>query len=202
LLISPSQLAAYCAQEAQSWEALTFSKLRFLAGSQSVSTGAFDAANGLFRRFASDARFVGDVRDMRVKLQSADAAEKNFKTSSGGIYDIDFLCAFLLVQYNVPDKRGTLRDRLWRCAELDLLKKTDAAQLDHATELFRTVDHVLRLVAGRPCKWLPPSGHVKNATEALTPQILQREFPNGLETELEDARHGVHRIYENVLGKT
>lgn len=202
LLSSTSQLAAYFAQEAQAWEALTFSKLRFLVGSQSVAAGAFDAANSVFQRFASDARLVDHVRDMRIKLQGADAADMNFKTSAGAVYDIDFLCAFLLVRNHVADKRGTLRDRLWRCAELDLLKKTEAAQLDHATELFRTVDHVLRLVAGRPCKWLPASGHIKQAAEGLTSQILQRDFPDGLDAELEDSRHTVRQIYESALGKT
>ena len=200
LLISPAQLTGYFEQEAQAWEALTYSKLRYLVGSQSLAAGAFDAVHKLFQRFGSEDRFIDDVREMRIKLQSADAADRNFKTTAGGVYDIDFLCAYLLVRNQIPDKRGTLRDRLWRCAELDLLKKTDAAQLDHATELFRTVDHVLRLVAGRLCKWLPASGHVRHAAEALTSQILQRDFPNGLEVELEDARQGVRRIYENVLG--
>lgn len=195
LLISPTQLEAYFEQEAQAWEALTFSKMRFLAGSQTLSGRTFGAVNSLFWRFSSAPVFLPSVLEMRHKLESADSGEKNLKTAAGAIYDIDFLCAFLLVKHRFANKAGSLHDRIWRCAASELLKKTDAAQLDHATELFRTVDHVLRLVSGRPCKWLPMRGHARQATEKLTAEVLQREFPDGLEAELDHTCRKVREIY-------
>ena len=36
ILYSAAHLAAYCEHEAQPWEALTYTKLRFLAGSRSL----------------------------------------------------------------------------------------------------------------------------------------------------------------------
>jgi len=133
---------------------------------------------------------------MRTKLEST---EKNFKTSPGAIYDIDFLCSFLLVKHGIGDKAGNLRDRVWRCAAAALLEKADAAVLDHAAELLRTVEHVVRLVVGRARKWLPAAEHARQVTERLAAQILNRAFPQGLEAELEQNCRDVRNIFERRL---
>jgi glutamine synthetase adenylyltransferase len=92
-----------------------------------------------------------------------------------------------------------LRDRLWRCSAKGALEKRDAAPLDHAAELFRTIEHVLRLVTGRNCRWVPSAEHARHAVETLTSQILRREFPDGLEEELLRTFTEVRSIYERVV---
>jgi len=99
----------------------------------------------------------------------------------------------------VADKRGSLRDRLWRCADSGILDKSHAGLLDHAAELVRTVEHVARLVVGRAGKWLPATEHGRKVTEKLAGQILQREFPDGLESELDHTFAQVRAIYEQVF---
>ena len=94
---------------------------------------------------------------------------------------------------------GTLRDRLWRCASGGFLEKRDAARLDHAAELLRTVEHVVRLVVGRAWKWLPATEHARRVAEELTGRILERSFTDGLEGELEQTCGEVREIYERVL---
>src|SRR5205814_1777827 len=84
---------------------------------------------------------------------------------------------------HLRNKQGTLRDRIWRCSASGLLDKADAAVLDHAAELFRTVEHVVRLAVGRARKWLPGTEHARRVAEKVSSQILQREFPKGLEVE-------------------
>jgi glutamine synthetase adenylyltransferase len=200
LLISPCQLSAYFEQEAQAWEALMYTKLRFLAGSRELGEQSALATKILFRRFAADCGFVTAVREMRRKLEAADAPEHSFKSSPGGIYDIDFLSSFLLVKGNLPNKQGTLRDRLWRCAFNGLMNRADCAALDHAAELFRTAEHVARLVVGRARKWLPATEHAREVTERLCAQILQRDFPNGLEAELLQTEAKVRGIYDRLSG--
>jgi glutamate-ammonia-ligase adenylyltransferase len=201
LLSTPAQLTAYFAHEAQPWEALMYTKMRFLAGSQTLGESAVGALKTLFERFAADAGFQHAVREMRTKLEVAEAPGKSFKYSPGAIYDIDFITSFLLVKYAVADKRGSLRDRLWRCAGSGVLDKSDAGILDHAAELLRTVEHVARLVVGRAVKWLPATEHGRKVTEKLTGQILEREFPDGLERELDGTFEKVRAIYERVLGE-
>lgn len=199
LLVTPAQLNAYFEQEAQTWEALMYTKLRPLAGSRILSERVMHAACKLFERFAADPRFLQSAREMRTKLENAEGWEKNFKTSPGAIYDIDFLASFLLIKHRIRNKQGTIRDRIWRCSDSCLLNKTDASALDHAAELLRTVEHVVRLVVGRARKWLPATEHAREVTEKLTWRILGRDFSRGLEVELGESATNVRAIYDRVL---
>ena len=199
LLSSPSQLAAYFEHEAQAWEALMYTKLRFLAGSKTQGERASATLGILFDRFARDPGFAQAVREMRTKLEVAESSEKSFKYSPGAIYDVDFVTSFLLVKHGIADKRGSLRDRLWRCVASGVLDKSDAGVLDHAAELLRTVEHVSRLVVGRAVRWLPGTEYGRQVAEKLTGQILEREFPEGLEAELDQTLGGVRTIYDRVL---
>jgi len=199
LLSTPAELVRYFEHEAQAWEVLTYTKLRFIAGCCRLGQQANSATTALFQRFAADPNFPRALREMRLKLEASDS-EKTFKTSVGAVYDIDFLCGFLLVKHGINHKNGNLRDRIWCCSGAGLLTKEDAAALDHAGELLRTVDHVVRLVAGRPSKWLPATEHARQATEKLTSEILGRKFHEGLAGELDLNCCEVRKIYDRVLG--
>ena len=199
LVVTPAQLKSYYEHEAQPWEALTFTKLRFLVGAREVGERAVAAGNSLFQRFALEDSFLSSLQTMRAKLEATDSSGGSFKTSAGAIYDIDFLTGHLLVKHSLKDKQGTLRDRLWRCATSNLIDKSDAAALDHAAELLRTVEHVVRLVVGRARKWLPATEYARQVTEKLTAQILRRDFPEGLDAELQQSCGEVRKIYDRVL---
>jgi glutamate-ammonia-ligase adenylyltransferase len=199
LLVTPAQLSAYFKQEAQPWEALMYTKLRFFAGSKTLGERATAQLKDLFERFASDETFGDAVREMRTKLEAGEP-RKSFKTSPGGTYDIDFITSYLMVKHGVASKQGSLRDRLWRCVSAGLLDKNDAGALDHAAELLRTTEHVSRLVVGRPGKWLPATEHGRQVTEKLTEKILSCEFRDGIESELMRTLGSVRTIYEKVFG--
>ncbi|HEY4660358.1 MAG TPA: hypothetical protein VIG91_02580, partial [Terriglobales bacterium] len=199
LAVTPAHLETYFAAEAQPWEALTYTKLRFISGNAELGRQAAEISETLFKRFAVDTSFPQAVRDMRTKLQDATAPAKSIRTSAGGLYDIDFLSSFLLVKNEIRPKTGTLRDRLWRCSAKGALEKRDAALLDHAAEFFRTVEHVLRLVTGRNGRWLPSAEHARGAVEKLASQILRREFSEGLEKELLLTFTEVRSIYDRVV---
>ena len=199
LVVTPRQLQNYFSSEAQPWEALVYTKLRSVTGDAAVGNRACASADALFRRFAADPDFPPAVRQMRKKLEDARALEKSIRTSPGALYDADFISSFLLVKHSIPARLGTLRDRLWRCAAAGVLEKRDAAILDHAAELFRTIEHVLRLVVGRNMRWLPSAEHPREAIEKLTSQILRREFPQGLERELLATFAHVREIFNRVI---
>jgi len=199
LVVTPAQLKSYFASEAQPWEALTYTKLRLIVGSAELGKHAAQMSETLFQRFAADNGFPHAVREMRTKLQNATAPAKSIRTFAGGLYDIDFLSSFLLVKNEIRPKTGTLRDRLWRCSSKSVLEKRDAALLDHAAELCRTVEHVLRLVTGRNGRWLPSAEHARGAVEKLASQILRREFSEGLEQELLRTFAEVRSIYDRVV---
>src|SRR5438067_12422234 len=115
------------------------------------------------------------------------------------MYSLEFLTGFLLMKQRIRNQQSTLSDRIWRCSTSGLLDKADAAVLDHVAELFRTVEHVVRLAVGRARKWLPGTEHARQVTEKVSSQILQREFPKGLEVELNETSIAVRNIYDRLL---
>jgi glutamine synthetase adenylyltransferase len=202
LLVTTKQLTWYFEHEAQPWEALMYTKMRRLAGPIELAQRATHAAKIVFDRMAANVGFLSAVREMREKLETSEEGAPSFKTFPGAIYDIDFISGYLLIKNGIPDKGGTLRDRLWRCAGAGLVEKSDAAELDHAAELFRTVEHIVRLALGRARKWLPATEHAQQVTERLASQILRQEFPQGLEAELLRTCTRVRAIYDRVLVET
>ncbi len=79
LLFTPTQLAAYFEHEAQAWEALMYTKLRFLAGSQTLGERATAALKTLFERFAADAGFAAGGPRNEDEAGSRGAAGKELQ---------------------------------------------------------------------------------------------------------------------------
>jgi len=199
LLVTPESLATYFSSEAQPWEALTYTKLRYIVGSEQLALGAMTAVEEQMLRFARDAGFAAAVRAMRAKLEKSDR-ESNFKVAPGGFYDIDYIVSYLLVLHGVKDVQGNTRERLHTLAARALLSDDDCATLDAAAELLRTVGHVVRLVTGRGRKSLPMGDHPRRVTEQLVSRIVGRTFREGLERELERTYGLVRSVYQKVLG--
>jgi glutamate-ammonia-ligase adenylyltransferase len=200
LVVTAAELHSYCTQEAQAWEALTFTKLRPVAGSATAAAQAGEAVRELSRRFAADSNFLAAVREMRSRLEHAEPGAGNFKTGPGGVYDVDFMACYLAVRHELDGACGNLRERLRCLHEKGWLQGPGWATLDQAAELFRTVEHAVRLVVGKARKSLPGTEHGRCAAERLTALLLRREFVDGLEAELVRTMAEVRGIYERVLG--
>jgi glutamate-ammonia-ligase adenylyltransferase len=198
LVVAPEQLTAYFAREAQAWEALTYTKLRFLAGDAALATPAQEAVDGLFRRFAQDPQFAAEVREMRARLEKTTEGLDDLKTGPGGLYDIDFLVNMRLVRHGLGNVRGSLRQRLSHLQSHGLLAEDDCRKLQYYTDVLRTVEHAIRLVTGRTRKTLPISGSARAACEQVCAKMLRRDFPEGLAITLRFALVGVREIYNRL----
>ncbi len=199
LTSTPSSLAAYFATEAHSWEALTYTKLRFVAGSEDLGRRATQAVHEQMRRFAADPGFAQQVSEMRARLEASED-RNNFKTARGGFYDIDFAVSYLLVRHGALDVAGSIREKLYALAARGLLDDNSCATFDTAAELLRTLEHVVRLVLGRPRKSLPVAEQARETVQRLTARFLDREFHGGLEAELERSSQAVRHVYAQVIG--
>ena len=177
-----------------------YTKLRFLAGSQTQGERATAALKILFERFAADPGFAAGGPRNEDEAGSRGRAGEEFQVFSRS----DLRHRF---HHQLPAgeawRGGQAREvcatgcgAAWRRA---CWTRADAGVLDHAAELLRTVEHVARLVVGRAVKWLPATEHGREVTEKLTGQILGREFPDGLESELDRTFGRVRAIYERVL---
>jgi glutamate-ammonia-ligase adenylyltransferase len=199
LVVTPAKLQDYFAREAQSWEALTFTKVRYVAGNAEVGQQALDSTGCLFRRFADDPDFSASAREMRQKLEKTDTEVDNLKAGPGGLYDIDFIIGLLLVRQRGGTLGRNLRERLLLLRDACALDAADWKRLDRHAELLRTAEHVFRLVSGRSRKTLPVAGPAHAACEELCSRILHREFPEGLDITLRFALVGVREIYNRLL---
>jgi len=198
LVLTIPQLEAYFGREAQAWEALTYTKVRFMAGDRGLSERVTGKVQLLCERFSRDPGFREALQVMRRKLEGA--VEMDFKTANGGLYDVEFATAYLSIGKQATIAGGgTMRDRLWRCVDAGWLEREDAAKLDHAAELLRSTDHAVRLVTGRPQAWLPATEHARQMTAALTGKILGRDCRESLENDLDKARRQVRSVYDRVF---
>ncbi|MBV8207226.1 MAG: hypothetical protein JO041_10570 [Acidobacteria bacterium] len=180
LVVTPEQLSLYFAGEARPWEALSYTKLRPLAGDAELAQRALAAVRGRLPRFANQPEFSGELREMRSRLESLEAGEgeMNFKTSPGGTYDIDFIASELLVAHGAAGLRGNLQEVLFDLRARSLLEGDRCSLLVSGATLIRTLDHATRLVTGRARKWLPAAERPAAVVMRVAAAMLAMSAPD------------------------
>jgi [glutamine synthetase] adenylyltransferase / [glutamine synthetase]-adenylyl-L-tyrosine phosphorylase len=197
LVVTTRQLHHYLTHEAQAWEALTYTKLRHIAGPCDLQHS--EHWYWIFDRFAASPEFAAHVREMRERLQGS--TRDNFKVGSGGLYDIDFIIAFLAIRNRVSIPPDTMRTRLRHLESAGVLSSADATQLDSAAEFLRATEHVVRLVTATTRKSLPNSDHGREAVQELVSRALKRDIPQGIEQELRSTLNQVRTLYDQLLAR-
>ena len=66
LIVTPAQLETYFREEAQPWEALTYVKLRHVAGDQSLSNRVLNIVRDGIAKMAEKPDFGAELADVRV----------------------------------------------------------------------------------------------------------------------------------------
>jgi len=198
LVVTPGQIERYLADEAQAWEALSYTKLCFVAGRQDLEQQVLTAAWNRIVDIASQAEFARAVREMRARLEKSNRYGHSFKLARGGFYDIDFLASYLMLRSLSP-ARGSTIDRLRHLQGMGALDPATGDELVQAALLYRTADHVIRLVTGRARPELPEAEHARAAVEKLVSGILDRDPRRNLQAQLEETAMRVREIFENLL---
>jgi len=188
LVASARQLAQYFESDAKAWETLAFGKLRWIAGDSRLAAEADGSVLGLRRRFAASSGFIPELRAMRRRIADSGGAD-NFRTGPGGLYDVDFLVGMLEARTLLPAAGKQLPHRLEALRERELLSAEQACSLLHAAELFRRVDHAIRVVEGRSRKWLPES----DASRASVQRLVGA---SALDAALRSEMRGVRTIFD------
>ena len=170
LVVTPAQLQAYFRDEAQPWEALTYAKLRYVAGDEELATGTLRVVQHGIAEVARRGDFAGELRELRNRLERSESAQ-NLKTGPGGIYDLDYLAGSLQVCRGLWVE-GSLRERLERLHAEGLLATEEYRSLVVEAHFLRTVEHIVRLVTGRARKWLPVADHPRRAVQKLLWRLL------------------------------
>ena len=199
LVATPAQLVEYFRNEASPWEALSFTKLRFIAGSKDVGEAALETVHVLAERYSCDPGFVTSIRDMRRRLEQSAGPDLNLKFSPGGMYDVDFIAKYLTVRSGAGTQTVNIRRRLEWLVSQDLLDPVVGRELAEAGEFLRTVEHAVRLATGLSRSTLPLGETARRSTEELARALLRQSLPGGLEPALREVMAATRRHYDHML---
>jgi glutamate-ammonia-ligase adenylyltransferase len=198
LVVTPSQIERYLVSEAQPWEALTFSKLRFVAGRKDLAESLPPVVWRGCVEIATRPAFAQAVVEMRGRLEKSNRFPNSFKLARGGFYDIDFIASFLMLSLaKLYD--GTTLDRLDHLRREGKLSPPRFEKLRPAALLYRTTDHIIRLVTGRARPELPAAEYAHHATESLVSRILDRDHNGRLQEALRAAAEEVREVFREIL---
>jgi glutamate-ammonia-ligase adenylyltransferase len=198
LVVTPGQIERYLADEAQAWEALSYTKLCFVAGRQDLSQEVLTPAWNRIVDIAFQPEFAPAVREMRARLEKSNRYLHSFKLARGGFYDIDFLASYLMLKSTSPAQGSTI-DRLRHLQQAGALDPTIGEELVQAAILYRTADHVIRLVTGRARPELPEAEHARAAVEQLVSSIVDRDPRQNLQAQLEGTAVRVRKIFDRLI---
>ena len=165
LVTTRSRLVRYFSEEAKAWEAISYVRLRFVAGTKEVGEQVTSSARQGIGALAQHASFSSGLAEMRRRLEETDIYA-NFKTGPGGTYDIDFIVASLQAQHGVWTT-GNFVSRIAALRQGGLLSPEYASELSENASFLRSLEHYVRLVTGRTTKWLPSSDHAQSCVAQL-----------------------------------
>ena len=193
LIVTPAQLAGYFEGEAKPWEALTYLKLRRVAGDGEVAERTLQAAREGIPQIAARPNFGRELGDVRTKVECNETGP-NFKSGPGGIYDLDYLAGSLQARHRLWPT-GNVLDRLQLLREHTLLTPSEAECLSEGALFLRTLEHVVRLVTGLARKWLPVAAHPHRSVQKLLWRVLGAQDSFDPEVRLKEVMRQTREIY-------
>jgi [glutamine synthetase] adenylyltransferase / [glutamine synthetase]-adenylyl-L-tyrosine phosphorylase len=200
LVAAPAQVEKYLAEEAQPWEALTYSKLRFVAGREDVAMFLLPQVWHQIVEAAFRSGFSAAVREMRARLEKSNRYPHSFKLAAGGFYDVDFIAAYvMLTQASLAE--GNTEERLQHLHGAGLLETAAFEKLREAALLYRATDHAVRLVTGRARPELPAAGRQRHAVEKMAARILGWREERDLQSELRKTQAQVREMFLEMVGQ-
>jgi len=142
---------SYYQRWAQTWEFQALLKARPVAGDAGLGQAYLEAIAPLVWRAAERENFVEDVQEMRRRVElnvPARDADRQLKLGRGGLRDVEFSVQLLQLVHGRADPRlrtpNTL-EALEALSTFGYVGRDDAAELDRAYRMLRTLEHRIQL---------------------------------------------------------
>ncbi|WP_392545364.1 bifunctional [glutamine synthetase] adenylyltransferase/[glutamine synthetase]-adenylyl-L-tyrosine phosphorylase [Oryzobacter telluris] len=178
---------AYYERWAKTWEFQALLKARAVAGDPEVGRAYVDAVQPMVWQASSRENFVDDVQAMRRRVEEhipAAEAERQLKLGAGGLRDVEFSVQLLQLVHGRADeslRTGTTLDGLAALSAGGYVGREDAATLEAAYRLLRTLEHRIQLFRLRRTHLMPTGeadlrrlgralGHRSSPAEAVLAQ--------------------------------
>jgi glutamate-ammonia-ligase adenylyltransferase len=181
----------YYQRWAKTWEFQALLKARAVAGDVGLGREYLDAVSPLVWQAASREHFVEDVQSMRRRVEEhVPAAEsaRQLKLGPGGLRDVEFSVQLLQLVHGRTDtslRSGTTLEALAALSAGGYVAREDAAVLDEAYRLLRTLEHRIQLFRLRRTHLMPTAeadlrrlgravGHRSDPSSAVVAQWQQQ----------------------------
>ena len=141
----------YYERWAKTWEFQALLKARHLAGDATLGAEYLAAVQPLVWEAASREDFVDDVQAMRRRVEEhipSAEAKRQLKLGPGGLRDVEFSVQLLQLVHGRTDESlhsGTTLDALAALSKGGYIGRADAAVLDSAYRVLRTLEHRIQL---------------------------------------------------------
>jgi glutamate-ammonia-ligase adenylyltransferase len=142
---------AYYRRWAQTWEFQALLKARPVAGDVRLGEAYLEAIRAMVWRAAEREHFVEDVQAMRRRVEQHLApkeAGRQLKLGPGGLRDVEFSVQLLQLVHGRVDPRlrtGNTLEALEALATYGYVGRDDAAELDRAYRVLRSLEHRIQL---------------------------------------------------------
>ena len=151
----------YYERWAKTWEFQALLKARTVAGDQELGQAYLDAVRPMVWQAAGRPNFVEDVQAMRRRVEQhvpAGEAARQLKLGPGGLRDVEFSVQLLQLVHGRADetlRSGTTLEALAALSSGGYVGREDAAVLDEAYRLLRTLEHRIQLLRLRRTHLMP-----------------------------------------------
>ncbi|MGB3858572.1 MAG: bifunctional [glutamine synthetase] adenylyltransferase/[glutamine synthetase]-adenylyl-L-tyrosine phosphorylase [Ornithinimicrobium sp.] len=151
----------YYQRWAKNWEFQALLKARVIAGDEDLGAEWLDIVRPLVWDAGSREGFVDDVQAMRRRVEEnvpAASSDHQIKLGPGGLRDIEFSVQLLQMVHGRADdslRSGTTLEALRALRDGGYVGREDAAALDRAYRLLRSLEHRIQLAKLRRSHMMP-----------------------------------------------
>ncbi|HEX2804606.1 MAG TPA: bifunctional [glutamine synthetase] adenylyltransferase/[glutamine synthetase]-adenylyl-L-tyrosine phosphorylase, partial [Kineosporiaceae bacterium] len=151
LVRSVDSHVSYYRRWAATWEFQALLKARVVAGDRELGEAYLEAIRPMVWRAAERENFVADVQAMRRRVEEhlpRKEAARQLKLGAGGLRDVEFSVQLLQLVHGRADPRlrtGNTLEALEALSAFGYVGRDDAAELDEAYRMLRTLEHRIQL---------------------------------------------------------
>ncbi len=197
-------LLGYLTADAAPWEAITFLKLRPVAGNPELGARIVEQAQAALRaRYAGQAKAAEMARELariRAKVEqdaAAPRAKGRFKKMPGGFYDLEYVIGYLAFAHGIAGVGGNTLDQIAPLASAGALDAQQAETLRLTAALYRAADHATRLITGRPLAGWPEPALAERVARLL--RQWEMNWQGELRPLMEERGRLLRELYSHVF---
>ncbi len=194
---------AYYERWAKTWEFQALLKANVAAGDRQVGAAYLAAVRPLVWEAAGRANFVEDVQAMRRRVEDnvpAAEAARQLKLGAGGLRDVEFSVQLLQLVHGRHDeslRSASTLEALRALARGGYVGREDAATLDEAYRMLRTLEHRIQLYRLRRTHLMPTDpAELRRLGRAVG---LRNDPAGAVVTEWQARSREVRRLHERLF---